>query len=159
MKKAIGNSSKYIECINPKKNKWKIRWDFQTQDEGIVEDMEEDFDHKPTDDEIKDIIVKWHNSEIDKEIISGFTWNGLPIWLSMENQFNYKTAFDAAVMSNSATLPVTFKFGSDDNPTYYEFKTIEELSDFYYKAIAYVQSVLQKGWNQKDSFNIKNYQV
>lgn len=159
MKKAIGNGSKYIECINPKKNKWKIRWDFQTKEEGIVEYMEEDFDHKPTDDEIKDIIVKWHNSEIDKEIISGFTWNGLPIWLSMENQFNYKTAFDAAVMSNSATLPVKFKFGSDDNPTYYEFKTIEELSDFYYKAIAYVQSVLQKGWNQKDSFNIKNYQV
>ena len=159
MKKAIGNISKYIESINPKKNKWKIRWDFQTKDEGVVEYMEEDFDHKPTDDEIKDIIVKWHNSEIDKEIISGFIWNGLPIWLSMENQFNYKTAFDAAVMSNGATLPVTFKFGSDDTPTYYEFKTIDELSDFYYKAIAYVQSVLQKGWDKKDSFNIKNYQV
>ena len=120
--------------------------------------MEEDFDHKPTDAEIKDVIVKWYNSEIDNEIISGFTWNDLPIWLSMENQFNYKTAFDAAVMSNGATLPVTFKFGSDV-PTYYEFTTIEELSDFYYKAIAYVQYVLQKGWDKKDSFNIKNYQV
>lgn len=159
MRKSSGNiGAKHIECINPKKNKWRIRWDFQEKEEGIVEYMEEDFDHKPTDAEIRDVIVKWYNSEIDNEIISGFTWNDLPIWLSMENQFNYKTAFDAAVMSNGATLPVTFKFGSDV-PTYYEFTTIEELSDFYYKAIAYVQYVLQKGWDKKDSFNIKNYQV
>lgn len=159
MRKSSGNIGvKHIECINPKKNRWRIRWNLQEKEEGIIEYMEEDFDHLPTAEEIQDTVIRWYNNEIDQEIISGFKWNGLQVWLSMENQFNYKTAFDAAVMSNGATLPVKFKFGNE-KPEYHEFSNIEELSDFYYKAIAYVQSTLLKGWEQKDSFNIKNYEV
>jgi len=159
MRKSSGNIGvKYIECINPKKNRWRIRWNLQEKEKGIIEYMEEDFDHLPTMEEIKDTVIRWYNDVIDQEIISGFTWNGLQVWLSMENQFNYKTAFDAAVMSNGATLPVKFKFGTE-KPIYYEFTNIDELSDFYYKAIAYVQSTLQEGWIRKDSFNIKNYEI
>ena len=62
-------------------------------------------------------------------------------------------------MSGGATLPVKFKFGTDDEPVYHEFNTIEDLSDFYYKAIAYVQSVLQKGWDVKDLLDFKLYVV
>ncbi len=159
MRKSSGNAAKHIECINPKKNKWRIRWDFQEKDEGIIEYMEEDFDHQPTEEEIRNVIISYYNAEIDQEIISGFSWNGLHVWLSMENQFNYKAAFDAAVMSNGTTLPVKFKFGTDDEPVYHEFTTIEELSNFYYASIAYVQSILTKGWAKKDMFNIKNYEL
>ena len=60
---------------------------------GTAEYMEEDFDHKPTVDEIKGIIIGWYNSNIDTEIVSGFVWNDTSVWLSTENQFNYKTAF------------------------------------------------------------------
>lgn len=159
MRKSSGNAAKHIECINPKKNKWRIRWDLQEKDEGIIEYMEEDFDHQPTEEEIRNVIISYYNAEIDQEIISGFSWNGLHVWLSMENQFNYKAAFDAAVMSNGTTLPVKFKFGTDDEPVYHEFTTIEELSNFYYASIAYVQSILTKGWAKKDMFNIKNYEL
>lgn len=160
MQKVTGSSDvKHIECINPKKDKWKVRWAIKATENGAAEYMEEDFDHKPTVDEIKGIIIGWYNSNIDTEIVSGFVWNGTSVWLSTENQFNYKTAFDAAVMSGGATLPVKFKFGDDDTPVYHEFKTIEELSDFYYKAIAFVQSVLQKGWDEKDLLNFKVYEV
>lgn len=159
MRKSSGNTAKYIECINPKKNKWRIRWDFHEKDEGIIEYMEEDFDHQPTEEEIRNVIISYYNAEIDQEIISGFSWNGLHVWLSMENQFNYKAAFDAAVMSNGTTLPVKFKFGTDDEPVYHEFTTIDELSNFYYASIVYVQSILTKGWAKKDMFNIKNYEL
>lgn len=160
MQKVIGNSDvKLIECINPKKDKWKVRWAIQATEDGVVEYMEDDFNHKPTIDEIKGIIIGWYNSNIDAEIVSGFVWNDISVWLSIENQFNYKTAFDAAVMSNGATLPVKFKFGTDDEPVYHEFTTIEELSDFYYNAIAYVQSVLQKGWDVKDLLDFKLYEI
>lgn len=160
MQKVIGNSDvKHIECINPKKDKWKVRWAIQVTEDGVVEYMEEDFNHKPPIDEVKDIIIGWYNSNIEAEIVSGFVWNGNSVWLSTENQFNYKTAFDAAVMSNGATLPVKFKFGTDDEPVYHEFTTIEELSDFYYNAIAYVQSVLQNGWDVKDLLDFKLYEI
>lgn len=160
MQKVIGNSDvKPIECINPKKDKWKVRWAIECREDGTAEYMEEDFNHKPPIDEIKGIIIGWYNSNIDTEIVSGFVWNGTNVWLSTENQINYKTAFDAAVMSNGATLPVKFKFGTDDEQVYHEFTTIEELSDFYYKAIAYVQSVLQKGWDVKDLLDFKLYEI
>lgn len=160
MQKVIGNSDvKPIECINPKKDKWKVRWAIQAAEDGVVEYMEEDFDHKPTIDEVKGIIISWYNSNIATKISSGFVWKGISVWLSLENQFNYKTAFDTAVMSEGKTLPVKFKLGTDNKPVYYEFSTIEELSDFYYKVIAYVQSVLHQGWSEKDMLDFSVYEI
>ena len=38
-------------------------------------------------------------------------WNNKRIWLSSENQFNYKVAYDLALQTNGANLPIIFKFG------------------------------------------------
>lgn len=146
-----------LECVSPRKDKWKIRWSFKELENGMAEWMEQDFDHKPTMEEVKNSIIKWYNSQIDVQIISGFKWKNMSVWLSTENQFNYKAAFDAAVMSDGQTLPVTFKFGTDDEPLYYEFTDIEELSDFYYKSVTYVQKVLKEGWETKDNINFSVY--
>ena len=42
-------------------------------------------------------------------------------------------AYDLAVQTNGVSLPVTFKFGDNDNPVYYKFTTLEELTDFINK--------------------------
>lgn len=88
---------------------------------------------------------------IDKRILSGFVWNGMRVWLSSENQFNYKASYDLAVQSVK-NLPVTFKFGSDEEPVYYEFTGLEELSDFYTKAMMHIQDTLASGWKRKERF-------
>ena len=77
----------------------------------------------------------------------------MKIWLSSENQFNYKVAYDLATQTNGASLPVVFKFGDNNSPVYYEFKTLEELSDFFITSITYVQKILQEGWKKKDEIN------
>lgn len=57
---------KYIECINNKLNKWRIRWDIQpeyqqneegNQEERGVSFLEYEFKHKPSLDEIKDVVL------------------------------------------------------------------------------------------------------
>lgn len=57
---------KYIECINNKLNKWRIRWDIQpeyqqnkegNQEEKGVSFIEYEFNHKPSLDEIKDVVL------------------------------------------------------------------------------------------------------
>ena len=58
--------------------------------------MEETFDHLPALAEIKAVINEWYNRKITDTIESGYVWNGLKVWLSMENQMNYKTAYDLA---------------------------------------------------------------
>lgn len=148
----------HIECVSPKRNRWKIRWNIKEMADGSATYMEEDFDHRPTMTEIRDVILGWYNSKIEQAIRTGFVWNDMKVWLSNENQFNYKTAYDAAIMSDGATLPVIFKFGTDEEPIYHEFTTIEDLSDFYYKAVAYVKSVLEQGWREKDSLDFSIYE-
>lgn len=154
-----------IECVNPSLNKWRVRWDVQVnapEDDGReaegVNYMEEEFLHKPPFSEIKELITKWFNQSIDDRIVSGFAWKDYPVWLSTENQFNYKAAYDLAAQTAGATLPVTFKFGSDDEPVYHEFGTLDDISDFYIKSVMFVQGVLKQGWTAKDSFDFAPYQ-
>ena len=64
-----------------------------------------------------------------------------------------------AVQTNGASLPVTFKFGTTENPIYYQFDTLEELSDFYSSAISYINNILAEGWEKKDAIDWNEYEV
>lgn len=161
MHRAQGNKQvAMLECTSPKRNKWRIRWDVQDSVDGInASYMEEEFNHKPTADEIRSIVMKWYNDRIDKEIISGFSYNGSQVWLSSENQFNYKSAYDLAVQTGGKTLPVTFKLGTDDEPVYKTFNTVDELKTFYTAAVSHIQKTLSNGWKMKDAFDLSKYKV
>ncbi|MCQ2256328.1 MAG: hypothetical protein MJZ29_12615 [Bacteroidaceae bacterium] len=148
-----------IECVNPVRDKWRIRWDVQQQENGNVNYMEVEFNHKPTDEEIRDTIVSGINQQTDQAILSGFTYKGHMVWLSSENQFNYKAAYDLALQTQGATLPVTFKFGTDDDPNYYQFETLEEFTDFYMQVLTFIQMTLANGWQKKDAFSIEAYHL
>lgn len=148
-----------IECVNPRKNKWKVRWNITEKEDGSSDWYEQDYDHKPTLEEIRDTIVKFHNGQVDAKILSGFSWKDMPVWLSSENQFNYKASFDLAVQTNGQNLPVRFKFGTDKDPKYYDFKTVDELSDFYTSAIKFINDTLQAGWAEKDSIDFSVYSI
>ena len=160
MKKVEGNIGvRLLECINPIKNKWRVRWDVQPGENGSASYMEEEFDHRPTEDEIRSTVITWHNRETDKDILSGFTYENVPVWLSSENQFNYKAAYDLAVQTDGQNLPVTFKLGTDDVPCYRTFDTVADLQDFYVKAMKHIQDTLQEGWKKKDALDLALYEA
>ena len=104
---------KLIECVSPARNKWRVRWDVHEKEDGQADYMEAEFDHKPTAEEIKAAVIGWYNEQTDQTILSGFEYEGSMVWLSAENQFNYKAAYDLAVQTDGETLPVKFKFGRD----------------------------------------------
>lgn len=114
---------------------------------------------KPSFNKIQNFILDTINKETDNRILSGFTWNGHKVWLSSENQFNYKAAYDLAIQSNGANLPTVFKFGPTNKPTYYKFESIEELQDFYTKAMTYINNQLAIGWAKKDAINWEDYKL
>lgn len=72
-----------IECINKKYNKYRIRWDFQPSYENGMQNgvtfFEAEINHKPSIEEIKEIVLEGYNKEIDKKIVSGFVWKEMPI--------------------------------------------------------------------------------
>lgn len=160
MKRVEGTAGvKLLECVNPVKNTWRVRWDVREREDGSADYMEENFLGKPSGEIIRIVILGWYNEQIDREILSGFVYEGMPVWLSSENQFNYKAAYDLAVQTAGATLPVVFKFGTDTEPVYREFATLEDLTDFYTKAMQHIQNTLADGWKKKDVFDLSLYAV
>lgn len=145
-----------VEYSNPGINIWTILWDEQKEEKGISY-MAEFFTEKPTIAKIKDTILNWYNEKINQEIMSGFTWKDIPVWLSIENQFNYKSAYDLAIQTNGQLLP-TFKFGTTESPVYYKFESLEDLKDFYISAMTYVTKTLSKGWQEKDGIDWTVYE-
>lgn len=156
---------KLIECINPVKDKWRVRWDIQKNvatesnpNASGVNYEEVEFSRKPSINEVKKVIISWYNERIDEAILKNFVWKDLPVWLSMENQFNYKAAFDLAVQTNGDSLPITFKFGTDSEPVYHEFTTLDDITDFYSKAVSFKDETLSEGWKLKDAIDFSQYE-
>lgn len=114
---------------------------------------------EPTIEYIKNLITTYYNNQVDNKILSGFVWNEIPVWLSSENQFNYKAAYDLAVQTEGQSLPVKFKFGTTNEPVYYTFESIEDFTSFYTSAITYINTCLAEGWEKKDSIDWGEYNV
>lgn len=150
-----GEDTPLVQCLNPKLDKWMVLWPIGVEN-GSFAFIAEGFNHKPNILEIRNSILTWHNAMIDEAILSGFTWRGIPVWLSMENQFNYKAAYDIAVQSEGEILP-TFKFGTAENPVYHKFESLEELKEFYIGAMSYVTQTLSDGWKAKDAIDWNSY--
>lgn len=117
-----------------------------------------DYGHKPTEEELKGDIATHVNKLIDEKILAGFIYEGNIVYLSSENQFNYKAAFDLCMLTDRGNLPVTFKFGQENDPKYRQFSTKEDLKDFYLSAISFVTNTLAEGWAEKDMIYKKDMQ-
>ena len=196
------NSIAIVEALG--NGEWAVRWDFKPkydsegQETGVYWYEEERLLHIPQLDEIKVMITEWQNLQMDGEILTGCRCNGMQIWLSMENQFNYKSVFDLAAMTEpqvqawdaahpdlagqnytmqtatnedgetievpvstgrpKSVLPVQFKFGTDDEPQYHQFTTLEELTEFYIYTMSYIQGYYTAGWARKVTCDYTPYE-
>lgn len=160
-----------IECVNPVRGKWRIRWDVQPKEDGTATYMEAEFPHRPTAEEIKKIITDWYDQQTDAAILSGYEWTvkhgpkegqTVKVWLSQENQNNYKAKHDAARMyPQLVTFPMTYKISEDGekNAIYETFQDIDELAEFYLGGIAYIEQTVAIGWQKKDAVDLKLYET
>jgi len=109
---------------------------------------------------VKTAILGDINHRTDEKILSGLVWKDNPVWLSQENQFNFKAAYDLAVQTQGATLPVTFKLGEleDGTPVYHTFETMEDSTDFYTAAVNHIHNAVADGWLEKDGIDWSPYE-
>lgn len=152
MEKIYGAKERQDGLYSIGRNKWELFYGFgkDNPDDEYGYNWRQKFKQKPSLADIRAIIKETINNETDRKILEGFVWKGMPVWLSTENQFNYKAAYDLAVQTNGATLPVRFKFGTDAVPVYYNFESLEDFADFYTQAMVHINTVLNEGWAEKD---------
>lgn len=162
MEKVYGSPKRQDGLYQIGRNKWELIYGFGVDNDGDTSGWnwrKRFINHKPDIEEIKALIKAAINAETDAKILSGFVWKGMPVWLSSENQFNYKAAYDMAVQTDGASLPVTFKFGTDSEEIYHEFATLDELNDFYVSCLSYVQQTLAAGWEEKQGVDWSMYEI
>ena len=141
-----------------------IRWDYvEDVNEGegpkIATWTYEKFSNLPSLEYIKSMINDYYNKQISESIMSGFEWNGYRVWLSIENQTNYKNTLDLAIQTEGESLPAVFRFGTIESSEYYEFKTVDELKEFWIGCNNHIQKCLTDGWKIKDSIDWSKYQI
>jgi len=147
-----------IEQVNPYHQLWKVRVKLDPNEDGIIEYMEEDFDHKPTETEIKEYVMAHYNAMCNDMIQSGLKYNDEIVWLSLENQQNYKMIYDYAML-NDDIFPIKIKLGDALNPEYYQFESIEEIKGFYNSIIKHINDTLCDFWSKKDSIDWSEYGI
>lgn len=163
MEKVYGSPKRQDGLYKVGRNKYEIIY-------GFGKDSEEDatgwnyrhrFDHRPTLDEIKEVINAQINADTDAKILTQFTWNGKRVWLSQENQMNFKSAYDLTLQTDGSTLPIKFKLGEDENGEviYHTFTKIEPFTDFIIKAFTFINTTLNEGWKEKDGVDYSKFEI
>lgn len=160
MDKVYGSPKRQDGLYKVGRNTWELIYGFGKDNESDETgwNYRRRFKYKPTVEEIKDVITEQINTDTDAKILSGFAWRGMGVWLSTENQFNYKAAYDLAVQTNGATLPIKVKFGTDAEPVYFVFESMDDFSDFYLSSLEYVQKTLDAGWTEKDNVDYSMFE-
>lgn len=110
---------------------------------------------KPTQETVSDDVLSELNSECEKEIREGFRYNEYSVWLSLENQQNYKMLYD--YLNNCGTEQTKVKlYDAQGNGVYMEFD-VKEYQPFYFAIIEYINATLSKYWDIKDNIVLQEY--
>ena len=135
------------------------------EENGQGYDWRQEFDHVPTKQEVRDVIISHIDTRTDARILNGYQWTVLHgsdagktvnVWLSAENQSNYKAKHDVALAyPQLVTFPMRYKISEDaqKRAIYEESQDISELATFYLGGIAYIERCIDEGWEEKDSVN------
>lgn len=158
--KVMGSQERHDELIKLSANNYVLFVGYGEENgQGYV--WRKDYDHKPEEVELRADINTLINSITDNSILTGFVWNGKPVWLSQENQMNFKGAHDLAVQTEGAILPVKFKLGedADGKPVYHTFTKVEVMQDFVMKIFAHINKCTNEGWVVKDGIDYSKFGI
>lgn len=160
MDKVYGSPKRQDGLYKIGREKYELIYGFGEDEQGGW-NYRQRFNYLPTAEDVKRTIEAQINADTDSAILSGFVWNGKPVWLSSENQMNFKAAYDIARDTDSANLPVKFKLGedADGKPVYHTFTKLEPLADFISKVFAYINKQLNDGWTEKDGIDYSTFEI
>ena len=144
------------ECIDKRFGTWRVRTDMQpsvdeeTGEQTGVTFIETEFPYKPTLQEVREFVLGVINQRITDRIVGGMTWQGKPVWLSIENQLNF----------SQAVAPCTLKIGetTDSISINETFDTAEALKSFWDACLAWKDKCLSDGRAEKDNFDFTPYE-
>lgn len=153
--------NEYKVLLHPLRGVWQVMlYKGEADEEGLCEVVVKEYEGEPSLETIKADVLAHYDRRTDERILSAHRYEGALVWLSRENQINYKAAFDLAMQfaGQHGTLPVTFKLGTTEEPVYQRFETLEALQGFYLGVVGHIQAELLRGWTAKDKIDWSVYE-
>lgn len=156
-KSGDGGEERNDRLVKIGKSKWLLIFGHYEDEDGLKYHYRKKYDHKPSKEELKGDVEGLVNAITDQKILTGFKWNDKKVWLSLENQINFRAQYDLCVQTDGASLPVKLKLGEDEdgNGVYHTFEGREEFSEFYAEQVTFVYDTLAEAWNEKEAFTQK----
>ena len=156
----VGAEKRQDQVIKIGVKNYLLIYGYGTDEDGNGYNFRKNYDHKPTKAELKEDITQLIDGTTDSKILQGFRWNEVSVYLSTENQMNFKAAYDLNMQTGGLMLPVKFKLGEDTegNAVYHTFENMEDFTDFYTSVVAYINQCLNEGWQEKDNLDMKPYE-
>lgn len=154
--------NEYKVMLHPMQDIWQVLlYKGEADEAGQCEAAVKEYIGEPSLETIKGDVLAHHDRLTDERILTGYRYEGALVWLSRENQINYKAAFDLAMQfgGQHGTLPVTFKLGTTEEPVYHRFETLEALQGFYLGIVGHIQTELLRGWTAKDKIDWSVYEA
>ena len=159
MAKVYGTKAEYVP-IRRERARTVVCYDKASEADGIHATWHEIYFYTKRDGipdlaRIKEAVTADINERVRQRITSTLTWNGKPVWLSTENQMNWKSAYDRELQTDGAKLPVKFKLGEqpDGTPVYHTFNSLNAFGDFTDAWQQHIQQCLTDGWAMKDGMD------
>lgn len=174
MNKIYANKGLFIP-VRQDESRTILSYDLVEEQDGVNATWHEIYFYKrrdgvPSFEQAKKAIIEDINARTDERILCGYEWTVLhgedegtiaKVWLSKENQENFKAKHDAALTyPNLVTFPMTYKIGESDDgaPIYEHFQSIEELAQFYLGGLVYIERCYNEGWQKKDNIDWTPYE-
>lgn len=86
---SCSESLRLIECINPRRDVWAVRWNHNRDTEKGWVALEAIVNGRPSVEDIRAAIDEYIDNQTQENIRNGFSWNGHPIRLTDTAQRNF----------------------------------------------------------------------
>jgi len=160
MNTTTGNLTQYKPITyNEKTKKYIVSWGLRNIGGENYQWNYKLFNSKPSLNVIKETINSAINEKTKSYIMNNFRWNGMSIYLSIENQIDYTLLFNTTLLMDGSNLPEQIKFKVNGENIYYSFETIDDMKDFIIAMNNHIRTYIANGNKAKEEINYDEYQL
>lgn len=147
-----------LECVNPYRDEWIVRYDVQPLLEGDGYEWKEVWvSPRPTIEEIHTFLIQKSKEEEQSVMNAGFVWEGMRIKMDDENQANFKQQFDLQLAD---IFPIDAKyFFGEQSEIVYAFESKEKLQEWILAMAMFKAQTKETYIVKRNSINLEDYKV
>ena len=160
MEKIYGTTVRQDSIQRTGRNAWTLFFGLFEDESGSTYEYRHTFKHRPTLDEIKDVVNTRLSADADERKRNGFKWQGVPVRYDEEAERNITGLSVKIPRLGAAMFPLKFKLGDypDGSPAFYEFKDAEEFESFTDALLLFSQECYAKSWAAKSEMDWSKFE-